>query len=52
MKLKLSNEYEKEVVIKTSDNNISYINYSLNINENKNDNSFISSHKSNKSIKS
>jgi len=49
MKLKMSNEYEKEMVIKTSEHNISNINYSLNINENKTDNSFISS---NKSIKS
>jgi hypothetical protein len=49
MKLKLSNEFENEMVIKTSDQNISNINYSLYNNENKTDNSFISS---NKSIKS
>jgi len=48
-KMKLSNEYENEVVIKTLDQNISNINYSLNIIDNKTDNSFISS---NKSIKS
>ena len=49
MKLKLSNEFENEMVIKASDQNISNINYSLYNNENKTDNSFISS---NKSIKS
>ena len=46
MKLKLSNEFENEMVIKTSDQNISNINYSLYNNENKTDNSFISSNKS------
>ena len=49
MKFKLSNEFENEMLIRTSDQNISNINYSINNNENKTDNSYLSSNKSNKS---